>query len=344
MGYSLGGRVIDLFDDPGLKLLAGSPYLDKVSSLPVGDPDKLVDLDDHQFGVIFITKKGEAIRKYPLNDLTNAVLSNVYFDLAHQQLPPEAKVAAATRIKAACCMLGVDCTPAVEKFAADELPEGRNYVRLDKVAGAAGEPIDLFKQLHDAYVENREKYGRDAKVELAQAMKEAGAKFGFSVHDDLKPFVIDDPVIDKEALFSQCALRKNLTQAEASAIGLMDEFLDKHADFDPKETVKLLETFDRQFGLDAYWGRGLEPYGILTEKVASHNIPLANSRSMALTDEEIKSWVGSNGDLIGKMFGKDMAERVKKDPMSILSLPQASHDFVVAHIEHARENTPVEAK
>lgn len=344
MGYSLGGRTIDFFDDPGLKLLAGSAYLEKVASLPVGDPESIVDLDDRQFGVIFLTKKGEAIRKYPLNDLTNAVLSNVYFDLAHQQLPPEAKVAAATRIKAACGLMGVDCTPAVEKYAAEELPEGRHYVHLHKISAAAGQPIDLLKQLHDAYVENRDKYGRDERIELAQAMKLAGLRFGFDVHPDLKPFAIADPVIDKEALFSQCALRKNLTQGEASAIGLMDEFLDKFAEFDPKETVKLLETFDRQFGLEAHWARGLEPHGILMEKVASHAIPLSMGKSLSLTDAEIKTWVGSNGDLVSKMFGKDLADRVKTDPMAIWSLPSASRDFVVARIEHARENTPVEAK
>lgn len=345
MSYSLGGRVIDLMDDPGLKLLGNSPYFEKVASLPVGDPAKLASLDDRHFGVIFLTKSGGAIRKYPLNDLTNTVLSNVYFDLAHSQLPVEAKVAAATRIKQACDLFGVGCTAAVEKFAAEELPEGRHYVQLDKVASSSGRSVDLFKQLNDSYVENRDKYGRAEKIELAMAMKEAGARFGFEVHDDLKSYALTNPAVDQEALYGQCSLRKHLTAHEPKAAGLMDEFLEKHADFDPKETVKLLETFDKQFGLDGYWSRGLDPYRVLAEKVAYHNVPLRpGSPTQQFTEDEVKGWVSSNGDLVSKMFGKDLGERIKADPMSVWNLPTASREFIAARIEHAREDTPVEAK
>jgi hypothetical protein len=343
MSYSLGGRILDLFDDLGLKLLGGSPYFEKVASLPVGDPSKLASLDDRHFGVIFLTKKGEAFRKYPLNDLTNTVLSNVYFDLAHAQLPVEAKVAAATRIKQACELFGVGLTPAVDKFAAEDLPEGRQYVNLHKVASSSGGSVDLFKQLNDAYVENRDKYGRAERIELAQAMKEASSQFGFDVHDDLKPYALSSPVVDREALFGQCSLRKHLTAHEPKAAGLMDEFLQKHADFDAVETVKLLETFDRQFNLSAYWTRGLDPYRALTEKVAYHSVPVRGA-SLTFTDAELKGWISSNGDLVAKMFGKDLAEKIKADSSAVWSLPTASREFIAARIEHAREDSPVEAK
>jgi hypothetical protein len=342
--FSVGGKVLDFYDDLGLKLLSGSSYLEKVASLPVGDPEKLTTLDDRQFGVIFLTKKGEAIRKYPLNDLTNTALSNVYFDLTHEKLPPEAKVAAATMIKKACELFGVACAPAVSKYAADDLDDGRNYVHLDKVAQAAGRPIDLFRQLHDSYAENRDSYSRDDRIELAKAMQAAGEKFGFDVHEDLKPFAIKDPIVDREALFSQCALRKQLKAGDYQATHLLDEFLEKHAQFEPDEAVKLLETFDRQFGLDRHWGGGLEPYGILMEKVSYHAIPLSGRRSFAYTDQELKSWVASNGDLVVKMFGKDLGAKIKADPTSVWSLPAASRDFIAARIEHARESSPIEAE
>lgn len=340
---SIGGKTIDVYDDPGLKLLVSSPLFEKVGSLTLGDPAKLVDLEDRQFGVVFLTKKSEAIRKFPLNDFTNAVLSNIYFDMTCEKLPAEAKVAAATQIKEASAIFGFQPLPAVEKYAAEESLEGRNYVHLHKIASPHVDSSGILRELHDAYVTSRERYSREERIELAKAMAGAGEKFGFDIHEDLKPFAIKDPEIDKEAFFSQCALRKSMLQEKGAALHLIDELLEKHASFEPKETVKLLETFDKQFGLEEYWPRGLEPNLILQEKVAMHAIPLSPG-SMQFSTDEVKEWAGSNGDLLNKMFGKELAAKIQKDPGAMWSLPQASRDFLTARIEASKDNTPVAAK
>lgn len=345
MSWSIGGKVLDIFDDTDLGILASSPYFEKVASLPMGDPDILTTLEDRHFGVVFLTKKGEAIRKYPLNDVTNAVLSNIYFEMTHDRLPPEAKVAAATQIRDASVVFGFAPMAAVLKYAADESLEGRNYVRLDKVAGSIAQSIDILGQLKDSYVENRDKYSREDRRELANAVFGMGEKLAADVnHPDLDAFKpLITPEINKEALLQQCAQRKQLLQDRPEATHLMDEFLEKHATFEPRETVKLLETFDTQFGLDRYWTRGLEPNLILQEKIAYHDMPVAVSGG-SFSSDEVKEWVGSNGDLLKKMFGKELAEKLSKDGGNIYSLPSASRDFLYARMEYDRDNSPSQAK
>lgn len=346
MNWSIGGKVLDIYDDPNLALLASSPHFQKVGSLELGDPARLKDLEDRQFGVVFITKKGEFIRKYPLNDYTNAVLSNVYFEMTHEKLPPEAKVAAATQIKEASEVFGFKPVETVTKYAADESVAGRNYVRLDKVAVRHASGVDAVGLLRESYVQNSDLYTREDKIALARDMAKVASSYDFEVPADLKPFAIQNPELDKEAFFSQCAQRKQLVAGNFEARSCLDDFMAKAAQFEPLETVKLLETFDRQFGLDQYWGRNLEPNLVLREKVAYHNLPIRGGNSVSdLTDDELKSWAGSNGDLLRKMFGKELAEKFQKNPRSTLwALPEASRTFLGARIEHARDNTPVEAK
>jgi hypothetical protein len=176
-------------------------------------------------------------------------------------------------------------------------------------------------------------------------MSGVAEKYGLEIPTDLKPFVLKDPELDKEALFAQCAFRKQLIQDRTEAVHLLDEFLEKSAGFDPKETVKLLETFDRQFGLDCYWTRGLEPNTLLMEKTARHGIPLSyGGRKIGFSDEEVKAWMATNADLVTKMFGRELADRLKADIGAIWSLPTASREFLEARIEHARDNTPAKAK
>jgi hypothetical protein len=340
---SLGGKVIDVFDDPGLKLLASSPYFGKIGSLELGDPSKLGDLEDGQFGVVFLTKKGDTIRKYPLNDFTNTALSNIYFEMTADKLPPEAKVAAATQIKAASEVFGFAPLPLVEKFAVDVSATGRNYVSLEKVASQGAQPFDSLKALHDAYADNRDGYTRADRIELARAMAGAGEKFGFALHEDLKPFAIKEAEVNEEAFFSQCALRKQLLQEKAAGLHLMDEMLEKHASFGAAETIRLLETFDKQFGLTEYWERGLEPHLVLREKIAMHAVPVS-SGTISFSDDEVKAWAASNGETLRKMFGQELADKIAKDPKSMWCLPEASRGFLSAHIESSRDNSPTAAK
>lgn len=340
--WSIGGRIVDIYDDPGLKTLASSRYFGKVANLSMDDPSKISGLDDRQFGVVFITKQGEAIRKYPLHDLTNTVLSNVYFDLSGDRLPPEAKVVAATQIKEACSIFSVQPTPAVEKYAADGSFEGRNYIRMDSVREADKGSPDLLTHLTDEYVANRDKYTRQDRMDLAAAMAPMAEKFAFEMPADLKPFVLKDPVVDDESFFQQCSLRKQALAGDGNATRLLDEFFEKRATFDAKETIKLLETFDREYLLDRHWEKGLEPYSILAEKVAWHDVPIRNDFSR-VKDEDFKRFVGSNDTLIRGMFGDDLADKVKKDPSSIWNLPSASQKFIAARIEQMDDKYPADA-
>lgn len=346
MNWSTGGRILDLYDDVNLGLLAKSAFFEKVASLELGDPSTLERLEDRQFGVCFITKTGSVIRKYPIHDHTHTVLANAYFEMTHAQLPPEAKVAAATQIKAASELFGVAPTAAVAELAVAGAGEGKFYVHLGRLNKQAGRldvtNLNLFEQLQDVYEANKDRYSRQEKLALAQAMGPIAEKYSLEIPADLKPFLVKNPCIDKEAFFSQIALRKQLVQDRKEAQHLLGEFMQKHAQFDAPETVKLLETFDKEFGLDAYWTRGLEPNQILGEKVAFHNAPVMGI-GCRITPEDLKNFMAANGELVKKMFGKDLADRLVADPGALWDLPEESRKFIAARIEHGRENTPVAA-
>ena len=339
---SVGGRILDIYDDIGLKVLAQSGHLEKVASLQMADPDTLAGLEDSKFGVVFLNKRGETIRKYPVHDYTHTLLANVYYDATHEKLSPEVRVMAATQIKNASALFGVKALPAVEKYAASARLEGKNYVRLGKQAVAIEEPRAIFQDLQDSYEANKDRYSREDRRKLASDMEWAAEKFGFEIPVELQSFTLKDPEIDKEAMQAQCVARKNLVTERPEAARLMNEFMEKSAEFDPKEAVDLLETFDKEFGLEKYWTRGLEPNLILREKVARHAIPFRGSATF--TNKELKAFISKNKVLLDTMFGKDLADKIRADHKEIWSLPKASRDFVAARIEHDRENAPKSAK
>lgn len=343
MDFSIGGKVFDVFDDLGLRVLAESGYLEKVASLSIGDPEKILKLEDDKFGVVFLTKKSEFIRKYPIHDYPHTALSNVYFQVTHDRLPPEARVAAATNIKHACSLFGLKGLPAIEKYAGDPPKPGAKYVRIDKVATQITEPVRLFEEMNESYEANRHRYSREEKIKLAKAMEPVASKFGFEIPKDLQLFLIKDAEVDELALFAQCAVRKNLLKDQPEAGPLMDELLEKRATVQPESTVSLLEMFDRQFGLDKYWERGLEPRTVLMEKEARHSIPIRGV-SMEFSDKEVGAFTTRNDDLIQKMFGRKMADLLQGNPKAIWQLPKASREFLAARMEQERENAIVKAR
>ena len=341
--YSIGGKVVDIYDDVGLKKLAESGYLTKVGTLSIDDPSKIEELSDDKFGVVFMTKKGEFIRKFPTHDFSHAVLANVYFEITHDRLPPEAKVAAATNIKCACELFKMKPLPAVEKYALDPPKPGAKYIQIEKIATRIPEPIRLFEDLNQAYEDNRDRYSREEKRKLAEAMAPVAEKYSFDIPIDLKPFLIKDAAVDELALFAQCAVRKNLVQDKPEAMELMDEMIEKRASFEPGDAVVLLETFDKKYNLDRYWERGLEPNTILMEKTARHTAFIKNR--WHVNENEIADFTSKHGELLEKMFGKDMADKMRKDPKGeYYALPTASRNFLAARMEQERENAITKAK
>lgn len=323
---SIGGLVLDIYDDVNFHVLRESGQIEKVGSLEISDPAKLEDLEDRKFGVVFITKQGSMVRKYPVHDYQHTVLANLYFDQTNEKVSHEARVKAATQIKNASYLFGVKPFESVSKYAADGFAEGNNYVqlrggRMEKTASPA-----VISHLLEEYEAHREEYPREEKVALAKEMEKAASRFGFEVPEDLRLYTVKEPEINKEALLQQCALRKDLVASRPEANGLMDEFISKSAEFEPDEAVKLMETFDKEFGLDQYWGRGLEPMGILQEKTAA--LP------SGLSSKETAQFMLENGPMLKTMFGEELLERIQRDPMQINCLPAGAKKFIRGMMDH----------
>jgi hypothetical protein len=107
---SLAGLSLDFIDDPGIIRDVSIPdHIKKVASSTRAITSRDFDtMSESDFGVVFLTKHGHHIPKYPIHDKFHTWAAIVAFDKTAMKLPPAARSIAATFIKRACELHGVD--------------------------------------------------------------------------------------------------------------------------------------------------------------------------------------------------------------------------------------------
>lgn len=329
---SIGGKIIDFYDDIYMDQFRKMGVIEKIADCQVLGPKELSSLPDSMFGVVFVTKTGQHVRKFPIHDEGHTVLASSYFEQNHRKLPAEAKVASATMIKKACEIFCVEPSESINKFAADAV--GGNYVDLRQVVEA--QPISKVAHTYDTlleeYRDNATDYPREEKIRLARSMSKVAKRLGKSVPEDLRKFAHSKPSVDSDLFHQQCAARKELLGDDFNSKHVLDEFIEKQADFTPSETIRLLETFDKENGLDKYWDRHLDPYEILVEKVASHDLVYLEGKDFAKSD--VASYISANKSLLRKMFDRQQLSTLSKDPASVGNLPSKARQMMRVRIEN----------
>lgn len=331
MSFTLGGKVIDFYDDVYMEQFRKLGVIEKIADCQVLDPKALSRLPDSKFAVVFMTKAGECVRKFPLHDYGHTVLACHYFEENCKKLPTEAKVASATMIKRACEAFDVEPMPSVEKFAAKGL--SGNVVDLRKLSEnrSLGKLGHTYETLVEDFRSHRESYPRQERIKLAQSIGKVASKLGKDVPSELTKFAFRDPVVDEERFHSQCALRKELLADNSESKKLLDEFLEKSAEFSPREVVRLLETFDKEHGFDAHWDRGLDPYEVLAEKQAGETVSLGGAD---FQKSDLGDYVAANKELLSKMFDTAQVEKLAADPSALEELPSRAQGLIRASVEN----------
>lgn len=117
---TMSAAVLDFYDDSSKELMNKIAFPQelgetKVNILSTEDQERL---PDSEFGLVILTKRASVLRKFPVNDPGNALLSSHYFDETHKKLAFPARFVAAKFIKKACDAYGVAASPRVEAYAA----------------------------------------------------------------------------------------------------------------------------------------------------------------------------------------------------------------------------------
>lgn len=102
--------VVDAIGKSELKELENAPDFIKVASKgakAISSSDTQ-NMNSEDFAIVFITKEGHAIPKFPIHNTAYAWMAIDSFEKSAHIMPPQARVVAATNIKKACDTFGID--------------------------------------------------------------------------------------------------------------------------------------------------------------------------------------------------------------------------------------------
>lgn len=94
---------VDFYDDTGFNQLAKFVKEYKLAkwlkTATLLTPSELAAFPDSDFALVILTKNGNKVRKYPVNDKAHTALSTIYFYLNKDTLPAEAQAIAAHQLQ-----------------------------------------------------------------------------------------------------------------------------------------------------------------------------------------------------------------------------------------------------
>ena len=344
--YRLAGKILDVYDD--LKMDHLKDNLSKVGSLKLAPVDQIMKLPNDQFALVFLTKTGRAIRKYPVHDSDSTSISNLYFDKMASKLPPEARAVAATFLKKASEKFKLSPSKTLEKQAVgvinsniiDVTKCSEEQIEVKSKHNALGSdyPIDtpgqiktameyfdenapLFKPAHrhqfaNAVVTRASELGVPVP-QRSQITKYAGSKFG-------------------NLLDSAYHERMNLVVQDHQASKALKHLFEKRASIGPDQFASTLEKFDITMGLDRYWDRGSlgirDPFRSTFENIKMASVLKVAGKTVDPT--KIQKLAGS--EALKRNFGEDFCQKFSEAPVEIFqSLPRPDQVAILGLIGEA---------
>lgn len=341
--FRVAGKVLDVYDDLKLELLKEN--LDKVGKLKLAAVDQVGSLSDDQFALVFLTKTGRAIRKYPIHDRDSTLVSSLYFEKMASKLPPEAKEIAATFLKKAYQRHGIQTPEVLEKFAGEEISTNRISVRDCSALGteapqayALGEqyPIDTETEVKSACAYFDENYGNLRPADRCEFASNVTARA-----TELKAEIPETSFINKYAGDDYGNLVESAYHERVDAIGqdemavrALRHLFDKKASFQPREFAEKLAQFDVTNKLDRYWDRGnlgiRDPFRSTFEHIKIASKLVVGNHSIS-PDKVIKL---ANSDALKETFDEDFCEKFAEAPVEIFqSLPRPEQELIISLAE-----------
>lgn len=355
---SLCNQVLDVADDINKELLkqimAEATPPDMVKTAQVATRDVQEKFTRSDFALIAITKEGNELRKFPINDAANTWLSMQYFLKTSSKLPGAASRLAANNLKIACDKFGIKSHSAIEDMPIQRSTVYHEGADIAKIASRIA--VETVKQ-----DDSKHFYALDQRYPMANAefVKKAGQyfvthekefsdpaqrhEFANNVLERAKELQValeQKEVLEKYAgaefgdiLETQIRMRHDLLQARPD----MDEALTKVASYKkelvPLDFAKLLHTFDKKASLDKYYGGYLaDAYKSTFEtrftKVAS-GYSWESADGSSISEKELTKTFEDKYDTVKGYFGSTVAEQLKKHGCQIFaSLPKDAKEVI----------------
>jgi hypothetical protein len=352
----LANQVIDIHDDV---YGHGFSKLAKVRpDASVLSADDRASLPDHCFALSMITKEASKMNKFPIVDADSTWLSNEYFEMNHARLPKQAAAIAAHHIKTACAKHSLRPSDAVEKLAAEcnsnvyyeeAKPEfgdvAVNQVSMDKLANVGdiannytaaqyAMPDAGHVKMACAYFE---KYAKEMSVDLrhgyATAIQKRAEELGLGQQKGAVSKYASDSYNGE--LDGHLRMRASLLEGKTAQVQTIQKLGAAKQSMSPTQFAQTLRRFDKQAGLDRYYGGHLlDPYmatfGQVPEAYANYHVKTASGKS--LSHEDINNLASTKIAKVKEYFGSSIADEMAKDPVAIFeSLPMDAKE-VLAHI------------
>ena len=341
--YRVAGKVLDVYDDLKLSLLQEN--LAKVGSLKLDPVDQIMKLPSDKFALVFLTKTGKALRKYPIHSADATAVSNLYFEKMAHKLPPEARAVAATFLKKASEGFKLSPSKTLEKHATGEFTS--NVVDVRKCSDneltskprhlALGEdyPIDTQMQVKTAmsyFDENVRLFEPRYRHLFANAVIKRAAEIGVGIE---KTSSLHKYAGEKYGNLIESAYHERLhaLAGDSQAQKALKHLFEKRGSFTPDKFAEALEKLDKATHVDRYWDRALgvrDPYRSTFEgiKIASA-IKVGNQ---SVDPAKIQKLAGS--DALKRAFDATFCERFSEAPVEIFqSLPRPEQAVILSMIE-----------
>ena len=313
-------------------------------------------LHDSQFGLVVMTKEGEARRVFPLDSPNEVWLSATYFEKTAAELPNMAQAIAAVNIAHSASIQGVNISPAIVKVARD-FPNIRTNVwnegvdfpvqtvsqeELEKLARRPEGNDPRYWGLTNGG-KNRYPLKNNQDVEMAEGYfnKHASAFSPSERHEfaskilaraidyGLGEQIASNPMIAKHAgagfgtRVQEGMIERFEKCAELGIDPSQYTELSKHAsNSKPSEFAVALETIDRRNQFDRYWDNGMDDpysttYGNFPKQAGSQSVEVDGH---TIKESQLKSIPRKTFEAT---FQTTMADSFFKDPVSIFeSMPK----------------------
>lgn len=342
--FRLAGRIIDVYDDVKLQLLQDN--LDKVGSMAAPAPvDEVMKLPHDQFALVFLTKTGRAVPKYPVHTADATKLSAFYFDKLGHKLPPEARKVASAFLKKAAEKWKLDSVKDLAKVAgSDEVASNVVDVRrLSEEAPKEAAPkhfalgssyaIDTPAQVKTACAYFEEHVGNLAPRDRREFSKHAAARA-----KELKVKVAPGSVLHKYAGEGFGALLDGARLERLAALGgdpdaqkALEHLFEKRSSWTPDEFADQLEKFDLANHLDRYYGRhnGVrDAYRSTFETIKTAGAVKVGNRTV--THAQIHALAGS--EKLKTAFDASFCAEYARDPLAVFNSMPAPEKAVLASL------------
>lgn len=342
--YRLAGKVIDAYDDIGNKELQAN--LEKVGDCSLAPVDEVMKLPHDQFALVFLTKTGRAVPKFPIHDASATRISALYFEKNSHKLPPEARVVAASFLKKAAEKFKLEAPKGLDKQAGTEITS--NVVDVRKCTEEAPKeaapkhyalgksyPIDTLAQVKCACEYFEEHVGNLAPKDRREFAKNASARAA-----DLKVKIHAGSMMAKYAgsafgALIDCARaeRLSLLSGDSDAKKALDHLFEKRSSWKPDEFAAELEKFDVANKLDRYYDRqrGVrDAFRSTFETIkTAGSVKVGNK---VITHAQLQGLASS--EVLKRTFDTDFCREYASDPVAVFnSLPTPEKVIISSLIE-----------